>query len=233
MRNWLKRAIPIISALLLSSTLVLAGCSGTSKTTTTPATRIVKDKDGNAIEIPYNVERVAPQIGAMAHMTALLGYSDKIVCAADANLNDTFRKIFPGYVKANPKGLSTSNVEDVIASKDHDFRRDWEVTLASYRKLGLKLKDLKRHEVTLAEVGKAVSIASALKDDKEAVDYFIALATQMTTDKQFCIELGFIPEEFRGYVWSLKYQVIANAAAFAEYRLGSIIGRPLTRYIYF
>jgi hypothetical protein len=131
------------------------------------------------------------------------------------------------------KNPSPVSKEDVLASKDHHFRRDWEVTLASYRKLGLKLKDLKRHEVTLAEVGKAVSIASALKDDKEAVDYFIALATQMTTDKQFCIELGFIPEEFRGYVWSLNYQVIANAAAFAEYRLGSIIGRPLTRYIYF
>jgi iron complex transport system substrate-binding protein len=118
MRSWLKRAIPIIGALLLSSALVLTGCSGTNKTTTTtPATRIVQDKDGNSIEIPYNIERVAPQIGAMAHMTALLGYSDKIVWAADANLNDTFRKIFPGYVKANPKGLSTSNVEDVIASK--------------------------------------------------------------------------------------------------------------------
>lgn len=100
-----------------TTTVTATTTAPTSKPTTTPTTRIVKDKDGNSIEIPYNVERVAPQIGAMAHMTALLGYADKIVCAADANLNDTFRKIFPGYVKSNPKGLSTSNVEDVIASK--------------------------------------------------------------------------------------------------------------------
>ncbi len=112
-----KKAVAVTGVILLSLALVLTGCTNSGKTTSTPATRIVNDKDGNPIEIPYNVERVAPQIGAMAHMTALLGYSDKIVCAADANLNDRFRKIFSGYEKANPQHLSTSNVEDVIASK--------------------------------------------------------------------------------------------------------------------
>ncbi|MGD9157638.1 MAG: ABC transporter substrate-binding protein, partial [Desulfobacteraceae bacterium] len=81
-----------------------------------PATRTILDKENKPILIPFNVKRVAPQIGAMAHMTALLGCADRIVCAADANLNDYFKKIFPGYAKANPGGLSTNNVEDVIAS---------------------------------------------------------------------------------------------------------------------
>jgi iron complex transport system substrate-binding protein len=137
--NTRLKILGMVSALLLVLVVILSGCSAVtttatvtatatvtqtpatsttpSATATTPATRIVMDKDGNAIEIPYNVERVAPQIGAMAHMTALLGYADKIVCAADANLNARFRTIFPQYVAANPKGLSTSNVEDVIASR--------------------------------------------------------------------------------------------------------------------
>jgi len=37
------------------------------------------DQNGNAVVIPYKVTRVAPQIGAMAHMTALLGDSNEIV----------------------------------------------------------------------------------------------------------------------------------------------------------
>ena len=142
----LPATLPLVAAIMLSVCVLAVGCGGAGSNTTTqatssqpttttpapttttappttsvatttvPTTRTVKDKDGNPVEIPYVVERVAPQIGAMAHMTALLGCADKIVCAADSNLNATFRKIFPQYVQANPKGLSTSNVEDVIAS---------------------------------------------------------------------------------------------------------------------
>lgn len=52
----------------------------------------------------------------MAQMTAMLGYSDRIVCAAVQNLNDYFKQIFPQYVAANPENLSTDNVEDIIRS---------------------------------------------------------------------------------------------------------------------
>jgi iron complex transport system substrate-binding protein len=83
----------------------------------TPTTRIVMDKEGNPIEIPYNVERVAPQIGAMAHMTALLGCSDRLVCTAFGNTNPYFYQVFPRAADANPKGLRTSSVEEIIASK--------------------------------------------------------------------------------------------------------------------
>lgn len=135
MSRWSKKIPGCIGVTLLLLSILFNGCTTTQNTTTrsattqitkttqpattttaTPTTRIVMDKDGNAIEIPYKVERVAPQIGAMAQMTALLGCSDRIVCAAASNLNDYFKKIFPQYVKANPKGLNTSNVEEVIAS---------------------------------------------------------------------------------------------------------------------
>lgn len=123
--------------------------------------------------------------------------------------------------------------EDIIASKDHDFRNDWRVTLAADKKLKLNIKEVKKHEVTLSDIGKAIAISSILKNDQDAVGYFTALSTQMATTQQYYLELGSIPDSFKGYVWSLNFQTIINAAAFAEYQLGFIIGKPITRHIYF
>jgi len=123
--------------------------------------------------------------------------------------------------------------EQVMTSKDHNFREDWLVTLASYRKLKLKITEIKRHEVTLSDIGKAIAISAAVKGDTEAVEYFTALSTVMATTQQFYLELGNIPDTFKGYVWSLNFQIIINAAAFAEYQLGSILGKQITRHIYF
>ena len=142
-------------------------------------------------------------------------------------------KVFtPTHFPLN-KTPSPVSKDDVLASKDYSFREEWSVTVASYRKLGLDLKELERHEVVLTEIGKAVAVATAVKNDREASDYFAELLVQMASHQQLCIELKQIPEDFRGYVWGLDYQKIVNASAFAEYRLGSIIGRPLTRHIYF
>jgi len=116
LKNWAQRTLFIIGSILLSLCVIFSGCSSGNETTTEPTTRIVMDKEGNPITIPFKVDRVAPQIGAMAHMTALLGCADKLVATAFGGTNAYFNKIFPEYLTANPKGLSTSNVEEVIAS---------------------------------------------------------------------------------------------------------------------
>ncbi|MBN2075386.1 MAG: ABC transporter substrate-binding protein [Dehalococcoidales bacterium] len=114
MTRWLKKTLYLAVVIAMSLSMVLGGCS--SEEEETPQTRTVTDSEGNPIEIPYNVERVAPQIGAMAHMTALLGYSNRLVATAFGDTNEYFNKVFPDYVKANPRGLTTGNVEDIIAS---------------------------------------------------------------------------------------------------------------------
>jgi hypothetical protein len=123
--------------------------------------------------------------------------------------------------------------EDVLAAQDHDFRKDWSVTLASYKKVKLQLKSIKKHNVTLSDIGKAIAIASILKNDEEAVAYFTNLSTVMATTQQFYLELGQIPDNLKGYVWSLNFQVIINAAALAEYQLGSFVGKKIVRHVFF
>jgi len=122
---------------------------------------------------------------------------------------------------------------DLEASKHFNFRKDWAYTLKEHKKVGIPLETILQHRVTLADLGKAISIAAILKDDKVAVEYFLGLSTQMTANKQFHMPLSAISNPFKGYVWALDFQKIINAAAFAEYQLASIIGEPVTRHIFF
>lgn len=78
--------------------------------------RIVKDSGGKDVEIPADVTRVAPTIGAFSAVTAMLGASGKITAAATSALSPRFKATYPDYEKANPKGFDTKNVEDVVAS---------------------------------------------------------------------------------------------------------------------
>ena len=78
--------------------------------------RIVKDSGGKDVEIPADVTRVAPTIGAFSAVTAMLGASGKITAAATSALSPRFKATYPDYEKANPKGFDTKNVEDIIAS---------------------------------------------------------------------------------------------------------------------
>jgi hypothetical protein len=126
--------------------------------------------------------------------------------------------------------LVTITKADIEASQNYNFREVWVRSLHFQKMQGI---DFTKHHVTLADTGKAISIAAVLRDDKEAVEYFLWLATKMTTTKQFYVELGTIPDYLRGYVWAPDFQIIINAAAFAEYQLSSIIGTPITRHIFF
>ena len=122
---------------------------------------------------------------------------------------------------------------DLIASMRHDFRDNWRQATLFHEELGLSLEELQKHHVTLSDVGKAIVIAYVVKGDDKAVQYFLNLSSQMTADKQYYRELGTLSDEFKGYVWAMNFQLIINAAAFAEYQLGSIIGSPITRHIFY
>lgn len=197
MRTSSNKILCIIGAIVLSLCIMLSGCSNTTTTTTTtasvkptttvPTTRIVMDQNGNPVTIPYNVTRVAPMIGAMAHMTALLGDSNEIVCAADSNLNATFRKIFPVYVQANPKGLSTSNVEDVIASGAQVFYGPITdaPTIAKYQAAGIAVIPLNSFSTVDQMKANIRKIAEILGGDAPAKAE--AFCTYYDTQIAYCI----------------------------------------------
>ncbi|GHT84951.1 iron ABC transporter substrate-binding protein [Spirochaetia bacterium] len=103
---------------LLQVPAVYAGGAKDSKAASTvSATRVVKDSNGVDIEIPYEVTRAGPVIGAFAQMTEVLSSGGgKITAAATQNITDYFKKVFPDYVKSNPNNFNSSSVEDLIAS---------------------------------------------------------------------------------------------------------------------
>ena len=79
--------------------------------------RTVKDSDGNKVEIPAKVTKVAPTIGAFAQITELLSNGNgKIVAAPTQQISDDFKAVFTDYDKTNPEGRSSSSVEDIIAA---------------------------------------------------------------------------------------------------------------------
>jgi iron complex transport system substrate-binding protein len=89
----------------------------TTQAQATPATRFVTGSDGVTVEIPYQVDRVAPVIGALAQMTEILSEGrGVIVAAATNNISDYFREVFPDYNESNPNNYSASSVEDLIAA---------------------------------------------------------------------------------------------------------------------
>ena len=75
-------------------------------------TRTIKDSEGKEVEVPAQVDKAAPTIGAFAHITSMLGAQDKVV-ASVTKLSDIYHKVFP---KANPNNTDVKNVEEVIAS---------------------------------------------------------------------------------------------------------------------
>ena len=78
--------------------------------------RIVVDDDGKEVQIPDNVERVTPTIGAFTQMSAMLSDESKIISGAP-KLPKMMSKIFPKIrMTNNISGSLTSSVETIIAS---------------------------------------------------------------------------------------------------------------------
>jgi iron complex transport system substrate-binding protein len=82
------------------------------------AVRLVKDSNGLDVEIPGNVERAGPVIGAFAQMTEVVTQGGgKISAAATQNISAYFKKVFPDYEKSNPNNYNATSVEELIASR--------------------------------------------------------------------------------------------------------------------
>jgi iron complex transport system substrate-binding protein len=81
------------------------------------AFRVVQDSDGKNVEIPRNVTRAGPVIGAFAQITQVVtAGGGKISAAATQNINAYFKKVFPDYVSSNSGNFNATSVEDLIAS---------------------------------------------------------------------------------------------------------------------
>lgn len=78
--------------------------------------RIIVDDGGKEVQIPDNVERITPMIGAFTQMSAMLTDEDKIISGA-ARLPKMMSKIFPKIKTTNNiSGSLTSSAESIIAS---------------------------------------------------------------------------------------------------------------------
>lgn len=94
-----------------------AGSAQAGSSATKATVRTVTDSDGNKVEIPAKVTKVAPTIGAFAQVTELLTAGNgKIVAAPTQQISDDFKAVFTDYEETNPEGRSSSSVEDIIAA---------------------------------------------------------------------------------------------------------------------
>lgn len=105
------------SATVSSGSMAAAAGSAQGSAAAKVTVRTVKDSDGNKVEIPVKVTKVAPTIGAFAQITELLSNGNgKIVAAPTQQISDDFKAVFTDYEKTNPEGRSSSSVEDIVAA---------------------------------------------------------------------------------------------------------------------
>jgi iron complex transport system substrate-binding protein len=99
----------------LAQTAVFAGARKDARSA--PLTRTVQDSNGQNVEIPFEVTRAGPVIGAFAQMTQVItGGNGKISAAATQNISAYFKQVFPDYERSNPNNYNATSVEDLIAS---------------------------------------------------------------------------------------------------------------------
>lgn len=114
----MKRVIRGVVAAMAAYALALAmvGCAGGGSGQSS-STRTVTAADGTQVEIPAQVTKVAPNIGALAEVTMIVSKGDPVIsAAATQQIGDKFKQYFPRYSEGNPNGYSAQSVEDLIAS---------------------------------------------------------------------------------------------------------------------
>lgn len=114
----MKRVIRGVIAVMAACALALAmvGCAGGGSGQSS-STRTVTASDGTQVEIPAQVTKVAPTIGALAEVTMIVSKGDPVIsAAATQQIGDKFKQYFPRYSEGNPNDYSAQSVEDLIAS---------------------------------------------------------------------------------------------------------------------
>lgn len=124
MKRVLKAVIAAIVACAMASAMFGCSSEGTTQgntaqsgTTQGSATRTVTAPDGTQVEIPANVTKVAPSIGALAEITMIVSKGEPVIsAAATQQISDKFKQYFPRYSEGNPNDYSSRSVEDLVAS---------------------------------------------------------------------------------------------------------------------
>ncbi len=114
----MKRVTRGVVAVMAACALALAmvGCAGGGSGQSS-STRTVTAADGKQVEIPAQVTKVAPTIGALAEVTMIVSKGDPVIsAAATQQIGDKFKQYFPRYSEGNPNDYSAQSVEGLIAS---------------------------------------------------------------------------------------------------------------------
>lgn len=116
-------AIVLSCVLAFSGVLGMVGCSGGAGAAAKDVTDLVyaanTDTDGldESYAVPEEVTGVAPTIGALTQITAMLcGDESKVAAAPTAQISDRFKSVISSYEAGNPDGYDSTSVEDIIAS---------------------------------------------------------------------------------------------------------------------
>lgn len=114
MKRVTRGVIAVMAACALA--LAMVGCAGGGSGQSS-STRTVTASDGTQVEIPAQVTKVAPTIGALAEVTMIVSKGDPVIsAAATQQIGDKFKQYFPRYSEGNPNDYSAQSVEDLIAS---------------------------------------------------------------------------------------------------------------------
>jgi len=153
-----------------------------AETTATPETRTIIDSEGREIEIDYDIQKVAPGVGSMSQITALLGSADKIVAArSDIRENAFFAKVFSDFNCT----YDNSNIEDVFASGaqvmytpsyDEDIAKQYAAGGVAYVQLGLN--SIEEFMNTITIIGDILG-EEAPERAKEFIDYFYGMLDEI------------------------------------------------------
>jgi len=127
-------------------------------------------------------------------------------------------------------------IDDIEAAKLYDFRGEWGRAAPKLKSLGFDLSAILAHDVTLAEIGQGIAIASYLKRDTQAAYALLDLL-------KCCIERGYdtrtlakveeLDPGYIGYVWTMDYQVLINAASYVRHRYHDLVDYRLSRVVLF
>ena len=111
-------AFALAAALATMGAFALSACSqgGSSSSASSSATRTISF-EGNEYKVPETVDKVAPAIGALVQVTAMVAGDDPVIAAAPTQqVSEQFKKVLTAYEKGNPNGYDTSDIEQIIQS---------------------------------------------------------------------------------------------------------------------
>jgi len=172
-------------------------------------TRTVKDSNGQTVTIAAKIDRVAPSIPAFAQMTEMLTRGGgKISAAYTRSITPYFKKIFPDYLRSNPKNYDCSSIEDLVAARTQvvfgPSSRYSDDQIKQLETLGIpfvalnNIRDVEGMCESYLTIGEILGETEAARA-REFVEYYrgnLAEATRRTTD---------VPENERVRVLSLFF----------------------------